>query len=85
MIGSIRMLDEGLLIGKYRHFKNKKLYEVIGQAIHSETREEMVIYKALYCCDEFGSDQIWVRPKIMFFEHIAHNGQTQPRFQKVDE
>lgn len=76
------MLDNSLL-GKYQHFKNEKLYEVIGQAIHSETREEMIIYKALYHCEEFGSDQIWVRPKTMFFENVVHNGHTVPRFQKV--
>lgn len=79
------MLDKSILLGKYRHFKNQKLYEVIGQAIHSETREEMVVYKALYGCEEFGSDQLWVRPKIMFFENVNHNGQTVPRFQKVED
>lgn len=78
------MLDEGLSIGKYRHFKNQKLYEVIGQAIHSETREEMIIYKALYHCEQYGSDQIWVRPKAMFFESVSHNGNFVPRFQKVE-
>lgn len=72
-------------LGKYRHFKNEKLYEVIGQAIHSETREEMVIYKALYHCDEFGMDQLWVRPKAMFFEKVIHNGYSVPRFQRVDD
>ena len=77
------MLNEGGLIGKYRHFKNQKLYEVIGQAIHSETREEMVIYKALYYCEQYGSDQIWVRPKAMFFENVPHNGDFVARFQKV--
>ena len=71
-------------LGKYRHFKNEKLYEVIGQAIHSETREEMVIYKALYHCDEFGIDQLWVRPKVMFFENVIHNGHTVSRFQKIE-
>ena len=59
-------------LGKYRHFKNEKLYEVIGYAIHSETREEMIIYKALYHCDEFGIDPLWVRPKEMFFENVIH-------------
>ncbi len=71
-------------LGKYRHFKNEKLYEVIGEAIHSETREEMIIYKALYHCNEFGIDQLWVRPRAMFFEKVIHNGQRVPRFQRVE-
>lgn len=77
------MLEDSLL-GKYRHFKNEKLYEVIGQAVHSETREDMVIYKALYHCEQYGSDQIWVRPKSMFLEKVVHNGHTVSRFQKVE-
>lgn len=77
------MLEDSLL-GKYRHFKNEKLYEVIGQAIHSETREEVIIYKALYHCEKYGSDQIWVRPKAMFLEKVIQNGKIVSRFQKVE-
>lgn len=70
---------------KYRHYKTQKLYEIIGLARHSETHEEMVVYKALYQCEEFGEDQIWVRPKDMFFEHILYNGEHIPRFQSVND
>ena len=52
-----------LRYGKDRHYKNGQLYEVIDVARHSETYEEMIIYKALYHCEKFGADQIWVRPK----------------------
>lgn len=69
---------------RYRHYKTQKLYEVIGQARHSETYEEMVIYKALYLCEKFGNCQIWVRPKQMFFENVMHNGENVPRFQRVE-
>ena len=41
----------------YRHYKGN-LYEYIGECLHSETLEEMVIYKALY-----GEGKTWVRPK----------------------
>lgn len=74
------------IVGRiYQHYKNKKLYEVMGTALHSETHEEMVIYKALYHCDKFGDQQVWVRPKAMFFEKITYNGLTMQRFTLVDE
>ncbi|MDX1901757.1 MAG: DUF1653 domain-containing protein [Gammaproteobacteria bacterium] len=71
--------------GKYQHYKNEKLYEVIGVARHSETHEELVVYKALYQCETFGHNQLWVRPKEMFLEHVNYNGQIVPRFKWVGE
>ncbi len=73
------------LSGKYQHYKTKKLYEVIGIARHSETREEMIVYKALYDCDEFGTNQIWVRPKKMFLEQVTDNGENVLRFKRVED
>lgn len=78
------MLADPNLCGKYKHYKNEKLYEVIGQARHSETEEEMIVYKALYHCDEFGENQLWVRPMQMFFENVVLNGKTVPRFQRIE-
>ena len=69
--------------GTYQHYKNGKLYEVIGVARHSETHEEMVVYVALYQCEKFGNHQIWVRPKEMFIEHIHHEGLIVPRFKRI--
>ncbi len=73
-----------ILCGKYKHYKNEKSYEIMSLARHSETHEDMVVYRALYHCDEFGDNQLWVRPKQMFFEHVMHNGQMVPRFQRIE-
>ena len=43
--------------GRYRHFKGNE-YQVIGMARHSETEEEMVVYRPLY-----GEGGLWVRPE----------------------
>lgn len=70
-------------LGKYRHYKDK-LYEVIGLARHSETKEELVVYKALYDSEEFGNESLWVRPKKMFLENVNLNGKFVPRFKIVE-
>ncbi len=72
-----------LKLGKYQHYKGKQ-YEVIGFARHSETLEELVIYKALYDSEEFGSNALWVRPKSMFFETVNIDGQELPRFRYIE-
>jgi hypothetical protein len=60
--------------GIYRHYKGKH-YQVIGTATHSETEEEMVVYRALY-----GSFGLWVRPRAMFTETVDLAGTAIPRF-----
>jgi len=62
--------------GKYQHYKGKQ-YEVIGLAKHSETLEELVIYKALY---QKEAENFWVRPLKMFTENIIVEGKEIPRF-----
>ena len=66
-------------LGKYRHFKGNE-YEVLHIARHSETMEEMVVYKALY-----GEGGVWVRPLAMFCETITRDGKTFKRFEKIDD
>ena len=62
-------------LGRYRHYKGNK-YEVIGFAKHSETLEEMVIYRALY-----GEGGTWVRPLSMWENLIEVDGKTVKRFE----
>ena len=73
-----------LKLGKYKHFKGKN-YEVIGMVHHSETLEELVLYKALYESHEFGENALWVRPKAMFLEDVLVNGNKVPRFQYIEK
>ena len=65
--------------GRYRHFKGNE-YEVIGLARHSETQEEMVIYRALY--GDFG---LWVRPARMWNETVERDGKTFLRFTYIGQ
>ena len=64
--------------GKYRHFKGGE-YEVLYIGKHSETQEEMVVYRALY-----GEKEVWVRPAIMWFDRVERDGKTYQRFTKID-
>jgi hypothetical protein len=65
--------------GRYRHFKGK-LYEVIGVVRHSETLEEMVLYRALY---KNRASALWVRPLPMFVEKVDVGGKSVPRFERL--
>ncbi len=69
--------------GIYKHSKSGKEYELIGLAHHSETLEEMIVYRALYTSPEFGKNALWVRPAKMFTEEVAVNGEKVPRYQWV--
>lgn len=60
--------------GRYRHYKGNE-YEVVGIARHSESEEEMVVYRKLY-----GDGSLWVRPLGMFVEDVTVDGRSMPRF-----
>lgn len=66
-------------LGLYRHYKGN-IYQVIGIAKHSETLEELVVYKATYQPE---GENLWVRPKTMFEESIVIDGKKTKRFEKV--
>ena len=65
--------------GRYRHFKGNE-YEVLFTARHSETGEEMVVYRALY-----GDGGLWVRPAAMWDEILERDGKTVRRFTYIGE
>lgn len=73
------MNKDTVIPGRYRHFKGME-YEVLGVARHSETLEEMVVYRALY-----GEGDIWVRPACMWRETVERDGKVMPRFIRIEE
>ncbi|QDT31156.1 DUF1653 domain-containing protein [Thalassoglobus polymorphus] len=60
--------------GRYRHYKGNE-YTVLEVARHSETLEELVVYR-----QEYGERGLWVRPKEMFGETVLVDGVETPRF-----
>jgi hypothetical protein len=64
--------------GRYRHFKGGE-YEVLAVATHSETHEQLVVYRPL--CNNTGW---WVRPLGMFVEMVEHEGRQVPRFSHIE-
>ena len=64
--------------GRYQHYKGRE-YTVIGVARHSETEEELVVYR-----QEYGEHGLWVRPAAMFVETVEADGRCVPRFERID-
>ena len=64
--------------GRYRHYKGNE-YTVLGVACHSETLEELAVYR-----QEYGERGLWVRPAAMFAETVEVNGRIVPRFQRLN-
>ena len=65
--------------GIYKHFKGN-MYEVLDVALHSETLEEMVVYRSLS-----DSSKIWVRPKAMWDEKVEVGTERVKRFTYIKD
>ena len=72
-------MEQSIKLGRYRHFKGNE-YAVLALAKHSETLEDMVVYRALY-----GERGVWVRPASMWSEQIEREGYSGPRFYYIGE
>ena len=71
--------EQQKLVGReFRHFKGN-LYRLEGFAKHTETLEDMVVYRALY-----GEGGVWVRPAAMWEEEIERDGKRFKRFEYID-
>ncbi len=75
----MKQIDRTVRPGRYRHYKGND-YQVIGIARHSETEEELVVYRCLY-----GDHSLWVRPLAMFMEEVVVNGRQVPRFARCGD
>ena len=62
-------MEEVKVKGIYKHYKGD-LYIVEDIAIHSETLEQYVVYRALY-----DDNKLWIRPISSFTEKVNKNGQ----------
>ena len=65
--------------GRYRHYKGHE-YTVLGVARHSETLEELVVYR-----QEYGDHGLWVRPAAMFLDTVELEGKKVPRFRLIED
>ena len=67
----------------WQHSKSGKQYMVLGDAWHSESMEQMVVYQAQYDSPDLGSNPTFVRPVEMWEEQVEINGKLKPRFVKI--
>ena len=72
-------MEQQIKLGKYRHFKGNE-YEVLCLAKHSETLEDLVVYRALY-----GKGDVWVRPASIWNQTVEKDGKIVQRFTYIEE
>ncbi len=73
--------------GVYEHYKStpndRRYYQVLGFARHTETEEIVAVYIPLYVIAEHKGLRLQVRPLDMFMENIEYKGKTLPRFRYI--
>ncbi len=73
--------------GVYEHYKStnkdRRYYQVLGVARHTETEEKLVVYIPLYVIPEHKGLRMQVRPLKMFMESVDYHGKTLPRFNYI--
>ena len=73
--------------GVYEHYKStpedRRYYQVLGFARHTETDEILAVYIPLYVIPEHAGLRLQVRPLDMFIENVEHGGATVPRFRYI--
>jgi hypothetical protein len=77
------MESQEIKLGKYKHYKGD-MVEVTGIAKHSETLDELVIYRHI-SGKRMEEKNFWVRPFKMFTEDIEIDGKKIPRFEYIGE
>ncbi len=74
-------------VGVYEHYKStendKRCYQVLGFARHTETEEILAVYIPLYVIPEHKGLRLQVRPLDMFMENVVIDGQEKPRFRYI--
>jgi hypothetical protein len=81
------IVNEYPKVGVYEHYKSasddKRYYQVLGFAKHTETEEILAVYIPLYVIPEHKGLRLQVRPLDMFIESVEYEGRTMPRFRYI--
>jgi hypothetical protein len=64
---------------RYRHYRTRGVYEVVGEGLHTETEEALVVYR------DVENGRIWCRPRAMFYGKVETESGMVPRFEKLED
>lgn len=74
-------------VGIYEHYKStpedRRLYQLLSMARHTETGEALAIYFPLYTVAEHTGLQLQARPLDMFMQDVEYEGKRVPRFRYI--